>query len=179
MSAESWVYWTNNINVHLYKLPCKKRSLLLKVTPFYTANITSLCSWTAVVGTQSTALFMWGKGRDCSISVQTDRSVDRHQYHHQEWHLGTVLFARMHGQVFPQRTDVFQASVQSKPLWTKQIKRGVWTWPGMEASGTQSECLWELLSTRPVLQKQRELGFETRGRETPPAVHAGVMFDVP
>lgn len=69
--------------------------------------------------------------------------------------------------------------MQSKPLWTKQIKRGVWTWPGMEASGTQSECLWELLSTRPVLQKQAELGFETRGRETPPAVHAGVMFDVP
>lgn len=42
-----------------------------------------------------------------------------------------------------------------------------------------SECLWELLSTRAVLQKQTEQGFETRSRETPPAVHAGVMLDVP
>lgn len=92
----------------------KKRNVLLKVTRCYTANTSSLCSWAAVVGTQSTAFFTWGKGRDCSISVQTDRSVDRHQYHHQEWHLCTILFPRMHGQVFPQRTDIFQAS-----LWTK------------------------------------------------------------
>lgn len=47
--------------------------------------------------------------------------------------LCTILFPRMHGRAFPQRTDIFWAFMQSKPLWTKQIKGGVWTWPGVEA----------------------------------------------
>lgn len=105
-----------------------EKNALLTAMPSYTANISSLCSWTAVLGTQSTALFTWENGRDCSISVQTDRSVDRHQYHHQEWIYAQSSFP---GCMDKQRTDIFWASMQSKPLWTKQIKGGVWTWPGM------------------------------------------------
>lgn len=135
MSAGSWAYWTNNINVHPYKSPC----VLLKVTPFYT-EISALCAHELQWWALNPELCPHEGKADCVISVKTDRSVDRHQYHHQEWHLCTILFPWMHGRVFPQRTDIFQTSMQSKPLWTKQIKWGAWIWPGLETSAIQSVC---------------------------------------